>query len=111
MTDILCNINDIEDPGSKGFSFDQTDHNKNIFLVKKNGKVYAYKNKCPHAGVNLEWRPDDFLDIEKTFIQCTVHGALFLIKSGECVGGPCNGNHLESVTINIDDAGNIALKE
>ncbi len=109
MTNKLCNIDDIKDPGAKGFQLDSSNNEKNIFLVKKNGQVYGYKNKCPHVGVNLEWQPDDFLDIDKALIQCSVHGAIFKIETGECAGGPCNGNNLQTIAISIDNNGDIFL--
>ena len=109
MTEKLCNINDISDPGAKGFEIARKRNELLIFLVKKDNQVYAYENKCPHAGVNLEWRPDDFLDMDNTFIQCSVHGALFVIDSGDCAGGPCNGQGLKSLDIKIDDNGDIYL--
>ena len=76
-------------------------------LVKKDSQVYGYKNKCPHAGVNLEWQPDDFLNLEKALIQCSVHGAQFMIESGRCISGPCNGDYLDSIELEIDEAGDI----
>jgi nitrite reductase/ring-hydroxylating ferredoxin subunit len=110
MTFKLCNINDIEDPGAKGFQFEPNNNDTNIFIVKKEGQIYGYKNKCPHAGVNLEWQADDFLDMDKNLIQCSVHGAVFIIESGLCAGGPCNGNNLQTVAIRVNDNGDIFLK-
>ncbi len=111
MTEKLCNINDLQDPGAKGFELTRNNREFLMFLVKKDGQVFGYENKCPHAGVNLEWRPDDFLDMDSTFIQCSVHGALFSVENGDCIGGPCNGRGLEKVAINIDEQGDIYLNE
>ncbi len=105
----LCHINDVTDPGSKGFSIKQGRKERNVFVVKKDGDVFAYENSCPHAGINLEWQDDDFLDIEKNHIQCSVHGALFKIENGDCLGGPCNGEGLTEVKIEVDEDGNILL--
>ena len=107
MNNKLCNVNDIDDPGARGFELSRDNREFLMFLVKKDGQVFAYENKCPHAGVNLEWRPDDFLDMDKALIQCSVHGALFLMESGECVGGPCNGQGLNALSIHIDPQGDI----
>lgn len=111
MTEKLCNMSDIDDPGAKGFELSRDNQEFLMFLVKKDGQVFAYENRCPHAGVNLEWRPDDFLDMDKALIQCSVHGALFLIESGECAGGPCNGQGLNSLVIDIDAEGDIYLND
>ncbi len=109
MPEALCHIDEVADPGAKGFSLKQGRKERLLFLIKKEGKVYAYENKCPHAGINLEWQDDDFLDPEKNHIQCSVHGALFNIESGDCMGGPCNGNGLTSLEIEVDGDGNIFL--
>ena len=109
MSKKLCHINDIDDPGSMGFETRLNNQELSLFIVKKDGQVYGYENKCPHVGINLEWRPDDFLDMDKALIQCSVHGALFIIESGECAGGPCNGNGLTPVTLDLDEEGNIHL--
>jgi len=109
MPEHLCHINEIPDPGAKGFTLKQGRKERLLFLVKKDNQVYAYENQCPHAGINLEWQGDDFLDLDKAFIQCSVHGALFKIENGDCAGGPCNGEGLTSITIETDKDGNILL--
>ena len=109
MTEKLCNVDDLQDPGAKGFELMNNNREFLMFVVKKDGQVFGYENRCPHAGVNLEWRPDDFLDMDQQFIQCSVHGALFTVEAGECVGGPCNGQGLNKVEITVDDQGDIFL--
>lgn len=109
MLEQLCHIDEVTDPGAKGFSLKQGRKERLLFIIKKEGKVYAYENQCPHAGINLEWQEDDFLDNEKNNIQCSVHGALFNIENGDCMGGPCNGKGLTSAEIEIDKDGNVLL--
>jgi len=111
MSNKLCNINEIENPGAKGFEIGSGRKTRNIFIIKKDGEVYGYNNKCPHAGINLEWQPDDFLDHDKTLIQCSVHGALFHIETGDCAGGPCNGIGLEKINLSINQGGDIFLEK
>jgi nitrite reductase/ring-hydroxylating ferredoxin subunit len=74
-----------------------------LFLVRKRGQVYAYRNRCPHTGVTLNWQPDQFLDMDGVMIQCATHGALFRISDGYCLQGPCAGQSLEAVAIEIID--------
>lgn len=105
----LCHINELDDPGAKGFEITRNGLELAFFIVKKDNQVYGYQNKCPHAGINLEWRPDDFLDMDKALIQCSVHGALFQIESGDCVAGPCNGNNLQPVQLEVEQNGDIFL--
>ncbi len=109
MFEQLCHIDDVTDPGARGFSIKQGRKERLVFVVKKDGELYAYENECPHAGINLEWQEDDFLDMDKNHIQCSVHGALFKIENGDCLGGPCNGEGLTPAKIELDDNGNILL--
>ena len=74
---------------------------QSIFVVHKDGEFFAYYNKCPHTGATLEWQQDQFLDLDKALIQCATHDALFMIDSGECIAGPCSGDSLQSLPLNI----------
>ncbi len=73
--------------------------------VRRSGQVYVYLNRCPHRGVPLEWHADNFLDSSASLIQCASHGALFLIESGECIAGPCEGKSLSPIVCNEDAQG------
>ncbi len=100
----LCALTDIADPGSRGFDLDLGGERPlRMFVVHKNGRVDAYVNRCPHTGAPLEWTPDQFLDIDNSFIQCAMHGALFRPEDGHCVRGPCVGSRLERLTLVVDD--------
>lgn len=91
----ICNHNDIDEGQSKGFEI----NGNTVFCVKKDGQLYGYINRCPHLGVELEWQEDQFLNPDKDYIQCNVHGALFTIEQGECVSGPCQGDYLTSISL------------
>lgn len=97
MSEAGLRISDIPDDSSKGFEHG----GEKLFAVKKKGKVFVYKNSCPHVGVALEWEKDTFLDSSKSMIQCANHGALFVIENGNCVSGPCTGRKLTSVSFDI----------
>ena len=90
---------DIPENGSKGFEC----NGEKYFAVKKEGKLYVYKNSCPHIGVALEWVEDQFLDSSQSMIQCANHGALSVIESGACVAGPCSGQKLTAVKFKVVD--------
>ena|SRR5690606_28360768 len=96
----LCHMDEIPEAGSKGFRVNNTA----LFAVKQQGRIYLYRNECPHIGVSLEWIPDQFLDSSKTLIQCANHGALFSIDNGKCIAGPCSGKSLTQVPFEIVDS-------
>lgn len=91
----VCQASAIEEEQSKSCHHDGI----NFFIVRKDGVLYAYQNKCPHLGIPLEMMPDEFLDNEKALIQCSTHHALFLIDSGLCVSGPCINQSLLNLPV------------
>ena len=95
----LCAIDDIAEGAAKAFEI----NDMTLFVVKKDDHFYAYKNSCPHLGVELEYQEDQFLDQEGKLIQCSTHGALFLIEDGSCISGPCMGDELTTLTTTIED--------
>lgn len=99
----LCNYDEIPDPGSKGLLVEARGTWISIFIVKKNKKVYTYENSCPHTQGPLDWTPDRFLDEEGNYIMCANHGALFQIRDGLCVYGPCKNRRLRALTCMIRD--------
>ena len=97
----LCNINDIPEDGCKGFSIIYQQREIDIFVLKRNGKIFAYRNHCPHTGANLNWQPDTFMDYDDLYIQCAIHGARFEVETGLCVWGPCLKQSLIKVNFHI----------
>jgi len=93
----LCCVHDIEEEESKEFIVKNDDKDQSVLVVKKDGLLSIFLNNCPHLGVPMNLEPDRFLDVEKNFIMCSTHGALFKIDDGECVHGPCVGQTLTPV--------------
>ena len=106
--DFLCHLTDLDDLSCKSFNIKIKSQPTDIFIVRKDGQVFAYQNVCPHAQAPLEWNPDDFLDDKKETIICAMHGARFTIEEGACVEGPCDGVGLTAVAVEIKE-GNILL--
>lgn len=98
-----CALDDIEDPGSRGFAYGPPGERLEAFVVRHGRKLSAWVNVCPHAGNRLNWKPDAFLTRDRTLIMCSVHGAIFEPHSGLCVGGPCPGRRLRSLPCEIRD--------
>lgn len=90
----LCRIDEIEEGSARGFDVD----GKMIFAVRKDDRIHVYYDYCPHLGTPLEWQEDRFLDPDGALIQCSTHGALFLIENGFCIAGPCKGKSLRRLS-------------
>ncbi|CAN8141363.1 ketohexokinase [uncultured Thiomicrorhabdus sp.] len=80
-----------------------------VILIMHENKVRAYENNCPHQNVPLnEAYKIDVNPFENT-MKCSVHDAFFNIDDGECVDGPCWGEHLTPVSVRTDEQGDIYL--
>jgi nitrite reductase/ring-hydroxylating ferredoxin subunit len=106
---LICDLASLEDPGSQGFVIDGLDGTVELFVVRRGDLLAAYKNSCPHTGANLEWQADQFLDLSRSYIQCATHGALFRIEDGFCVRGPCAGDSLEPIEVQLVDSGVVVI--
>jgi nitrite reductase/ring-hydroxylating ferredoxin subunit len=98
----LCRIEDLADGTAKGFG-PAPGGFTGLFAVRRGEEVFVYVNSCPHIGVPLDWAPDRFLSTDGARIVCSTHGAEFEIATGLCIGGPCLGDRLEPVMIEIKD--------
>jgi nitrite reductase/ring-hydroxylating ferredoxin subunit len=106
---VLCRLDDIADPGSRGVTVNTAEGLLDIMLIRKSGQVYGYLNSCPHTGGPLDWMPDQFLDLDRRYIQCATHDALFRIADGVCIAGPCSGEQLTRVSVTQGVDGEIML--
>lgn len=106
----LCDLGDIPDGESAGFTAMVDGQDRLVLAVRKGAAIYAYLNSCPHIGtpLNLDagFSSDDmqggkFLSLDKQNIQCSTHGALFRIEDGFCIYGPCQNQSLDPVPVTI----------
>lgn len=95
----VCALDDLEDGAARGFEIPGGQYDG--FVVRRGARVYAYLNTCPHQGNPLNWKPDAFMTKNRELIMCSVHGAIFAVESGLCVGGPCVGRTLRSLPANV----------
>ena len=76
---------------------------ESLVLYRQNDDVRAWINVCPHAGRRLDWAPGQFLKSKDGLLVCAVHGASFELQRGECVAGPCRGESLREVPVEVRD--------
>jgi len=105
---VVCRLEELADRDARGFGFREDTDGDDGFVVRSGDAVYAYRNVCPHAGNPLNWRPHAFLSKKRDLILCAVHGAVFDIETGQCVGGPCPGRALVSMRAAVE-AGDVAV--
>tara|TARA_B100000614_G_scaffold62822_1_gene55694 strand:+ start:5266 stop:5613 length:348 start_codon:yes stop_codon:yes gene_type:complete len=93
----VCSVHDVADESAREFQVgDQA-----VVVVKFDGQFHAYLNWCPHLGIELNFMPDQFMDDEGRFLVCANHGALFEPENGHCLSGPCSGDTLTAVPLEV----------
>ena len=97
----LCALDEIANPGSKGFRFRADSRLFAAFVVRSGDLVAGYLDSCPHAGWPLGF-DDRYLTRAGDHILCAGHGALFNL-TGEGVTAPCVGERLAPWSIAVRD--------
>ncbi len=105
----LCALEDIDEPGAKGFRYRVGDSLFHGFVLRSGGRVRGYIDRCPHAGLPLAMVPDRYLTREADLVLCSAHGALFRIEDGLCLAGPCAGRTLEAWAVAVVEGEVLAL--
>jgi nitrite reductase/ring-hydroxylating ferredoxin subunit len=107
---VLGRLGDLPDGAAREFALTEGEWPLTAFLVRVGDSVHAWLNRCPHALRQLNFRPDGFLSPDGTLIQCSSHGAQFEKDTGLCVAGPCVGESLRRLPIELVD-GEIRVTE
>lgn len=74
------------------------------FLLHHRTGFVAFRNACPHWGVDLDMGMGGFYDTAIDRVFCRTHGALFVLPSGLCDRGPCAGDSLDALALRVDGA-------
>ena len=73
------------------------------FVVRFEGCVHGYLNRCGHLPMELDWREGEVFDSEGRDLICSTHGATYSAQSGKCLGGPCGGTPLVPLRVEERD--------
>ena len=98
---VICRLGDLDEYGSRAFTIGGGDWPLRGFVVRSGNDVRGFVNSCPHAGHPLDLRPHRFLTPDRAMILCSSHGALFEKDAGECLAGPCAGERLRAVPLEV----------
>jgi nitrite reductase/ring-hydroxylating ferredoxin subunit len=69
------------------------------FALRFDGRPVAYLNRCVHVPTEMDWQEGEFLDLDRRWILCSIHGAAYEPADGRCVGGPCGRGKLTAVRV------------
>jgi nitrite reductase/ring-hydroxylating ferredoxin subunit len=96
----LCTSSDVQERG-RAWVWDVLEYGRPMraFALRFDGTVRAYLNRCLHVPTEMDWQPGEFLDMDKRWILCSIHGATYEPADGRCVGGPCGRGKLTPVAV------------
>jgi nitrite reductase/ring-hydroxylating ferredoxin subunit len=106
---VLCRVGDLADGQARGFDLTGQGQDQ-FFIVRHQGQLHAWRNACPHVdGAPMAWRRDAYLSADGQQVMCHAHGARFEPATGLCVHGPCLGQRLQAVALDVDEQGQVRL--
>jgi nitrite reductase/ring-hydroxylating ferredoxin subunit len=96
----LCSGDQLAERGT-AFVFDVLHYREpaRAFVLRFDGQVVAYLNRCLHVPTEMDWQHGEFLDGDREFIICSIHGAAYEPREGRCVGGPCGRGKLTALQV------------
>jgi nitrite reductase/ring-hydroxylating ferredoxin subunit len=69
------------------------------FLIRHDGKYYAWLNRCAHMALTLDLDDNDFFTPDQRSLVCKTHAAFYKPDTGACFSGLCLGGSLEPVPL------------
>lgn len=96
----LCPSAELQERG-RAHSFDVLQYRQpaRAFALRFEGRVVAYLNRCAHVPTEMDWQEGEFLDSDKQYIMCSIHGAVYDPLSGRCVTGMCGRIGLTKIEV------------
>jgi len=97
----ICSTDTLSNGGSLKFHILEGDRPIEAFLIRFDEEYYAYKNRCAHMSLTLDLDDNDFFTIDFRGLICKTHGAVYYPNDGLCISGPCLGESLEAIQIEV----------
>ena len=98
--ELLCAAEALAERG-RAWTWDVEEYGRpaRAFALRFDGTVRAYLNRCVHVPTQMDWQEGEFLDMDRRWILCSIHGASYEPADGRCVGGPCGRGRLTPVSV------------
>lgn len=106
---IICPSDSVKEGQAHFIDINHKDKVLPVILTRINNIVYCYTNMCPHQYLPLNYRSDNIISSDGQHFLCSVHGAVFGIKSGNCSKG--NFDKLDAIPVNEDQNGYVLLNQ
>jgi nitrite reductase/ring-hydroxylating ferredoxin subunit len=92
---------EIPDKGAREVVFGEGYDCFRVLLLRSGASVSAYRNRCAHVHIPLNYEPQLFHIIDGEVLMCAHHGAMYRITDGVCFDGPCEGASLTPIPIAV----------
>ena len=93
---------DLPDRTTLKFEFERFGGKETGILAHHDGIFVAYVNRCQHRPLPLDYDDAQFYDGDRELFVCRTHGAAYEPATGVCVMGPCAGDALESLDVDVE---------
>lgn len=74
-----------------------------LVVLDDSGTPRGYLNVCKHLPIPLDGGTGDFFDDGRRHLFCGTHGALYRLSDGLCTAGPCEGEKLDPLELEVRD--------
>ncbi|MBM4261137.1 MAG: Rieske 2Fe-2S domain-containing protein [Deltaproteobacteria bacterium] len=99
----IANVEEVAPGTVKKFWLICQQYRLDAFLVNDGGNFHAYVNRCRHMPTPLDFVRDEFLTEDRKHLRCYTHGAVYEFGTGLCIDGPCKGESLYRLPVQVDD--------
>ena len=72
-------------------------------LLRFEGKVYAYINRCVHMPRRLDCEQNSVFDHSGRYLRCSMHGIVYAPETGASLSTMCEGEQLRAVDVYEED--------
>lgn len=97
----IARASDLIEGKTLKFTFSHGGKPTHGFLARFQGKLVAYENRCRHLPLSLDFHDGRFFSPDGQHFLCQNHNALYEPLTGLCVRGPCEGESLKALPIEV----------
>ena len=94
-------MDELKEGTTRKFQYTSGGKQRDGFVARFAGEIVAYENACRHIPVNLDDADNRFFTRDGQHLLCQTHGAIYEPLTGLCVQGPCRGESLRKLRIEI----------
>jgi len=101
--ELICSSDHLAERDSHLFRIHYRGELRDAMLIRHNGAVYGYLNRCVHMPKRLDCEQSYIFDKSGKFIRCSMHGIIYDPGSGLCQSEICAGKALTALKVGEHD--------